>query len=320
MLVSYLREYVRGELPGYNPPADPFTLGTSGIGVVEALGDNVYDLRVGQRVLTTGYVVAAENVAEPAQALLSMTAAPSSIPLLNNWREGTLAELAVAPISAVTPIPESLDAIPSERLSVVQRCLVPFGGMQRGRLSPGETVIINGATGDFGSAAVQVARAMGAGRIVAAGRNEAILSTLGKIERVTPVRLTGDVEADAAALRDAAGGGAQFALDMIGGATDTAATQATLDALGRGGRLVLMGSARAPLPIDYTQLMLTNREIIGHFMYSASAPARLLQLVAAGLLDLDSVDVASYPLADLSAAMDAAAEPGGPLIVIRPNV
>ena len=189
-LVSYMREYVRGRLAGYNPPADPFTPGTNGIGVIEAVGDNVYGLRVGQRVLNTGYVVATENVAEPAEALLSMTAAPSSLPLLNAWRDGSLAELAVAPVSAVTPIPESLAGISSERLSVVTRCLVPFGGMLRGRLVPGETVIINGATGDFGRAAVQVAlRPENAGQLIVV-----VIPDFG--ERYLSTPLFADVPAD----------------------------------------------------------------------------------------------------------------------------
>jgi alcohol dehydrogenase len=318
-VVSYQREYVRGELAGYNPPEDPFTPGTSGIGEVVAVGANVYGLHVGQRVLTTGYVVAAENVLEPAQALLSMTAAPSSAGLLNTWRDGTLAELAVAPVSAVTPIPTSLESVPSARLSVLIRCLVPFGGLLRGRLAAGETVIVNGATGDFGRAAVAVALAMGAGKVVAAGRNEPVLAALDKLDRVTSVRLSGDLDADSAALRAAADGGAQFALDMVGGARDTTATGSTLAALRRGGRLVLMGSAGAPLAIDYTQLMLTSREIIGQFMYPPSAPAQLLRLAAAGLLDLDGVEVATFALDELPEAMDAAAAPGGPLVVVTPN-
>jgi alcohol dehydrogenase len=318
-LVSYLREYVRGGLPGYNPPADPFTPGTNGIGTVTAVGEQVYGLRPGQRVLTTGSVTAAENVPEPAVALLSMTAAPDSAALLNDWRDGTLAELAVAPVSAVTPIPAELDDVPAERLSVITRCLVPFGGLRRGRLAAGETVIVNGATGDFGQAAVHVTLAMGAGRVVAAGRNRAVLDRLGEHDRVTPVALTGDVDADAAALRGAAGGGADLGFDMIGGATDTAGTQSALAALRRNGRLVLMGSAKAPLPIDYTQLMMTNREIIGHFMYPADAPARVLRLAASDLLDLAAIPVTSFPLDELEPAMDAAAERGGPLVVVKPN-
>ncbi|HEV7449787.1 MAG TPA: alcohol dehydrogenase catalytic domain-containing protein [Pseudonocardiaceae bacterium] len=85
-LVSYLREYVEGSLLGYNPPADPFTPGTNGLGIIEAVGEDVFGLHAGQRVLATGYVVAAENVADPAQALLSMTALPSLAPAEEAFR------------------------------------------------------------------------------------------------------------------------------------------------------------------------------------------------------------------------------------------
>lgn len=319
VLVSYLREFLAGKLPGYRPPAGEFTPGTSGIGTIEAVGSRVYGLRRGQRVLLTGYVTAAENVPEPARALLSMTADPGAAPLLDDWPDGTLAERAMVPAATVTPVPGGLGAVPSARLAVATRMLVPYGGLRRGRLAAGETVIVTGATGTFGQAGVHVARALGAATVVAAGRNESVLDSLAGLDRVIPVRLTGDVAADTAAMRSAAGGGAGCALDLVGSAKSTAATRATLDALRRGGRLVLMGSATAPLAVDYTALMLTGREIIGHFMYPPQAPAEVLSLAAAGLLDLDAVDLAEYPLDRLDAAMDAAAVPGGPLVVIAPG-
>jgi alcohol dehydrogenase len=49
--------------------------------------------------------------------------------------------------------------------------------------------------------------------------------------RVVPVRLCGDVQADAASLRAAAGGGAQIAFDMVGRAGDASATLASLNSL-----------------------------------------------------------------------------------------
>jgi alcohol dehydrogenase len=319
LLVSYLRPYLAGQLPGYHPPAGEFTPGTSGVGTIEAVGAQVYGLRPGQRVLLTGYVTAAENVPEPARALLSMTAEPAAAPLLDGWPHGTLADRALVPASTVTPVPDRLAAVPGSRLAVAARMLVPYGGLRRARLAAGETVIATGATGAFGQAGVHVALALGAATVVAAGRNPAVLGTLAELDRVVPVQLTGDVAADTAALRSAAGGGAHCALDLIGGATSTAATRAALDALGPGGRLVLMGSATAPLTLDYTALMLTGREVIGQFMYPPRAPAEVLALAAAGLLDLAAVEVAEYPLAGLETAMDAAARPGAPLVVTVPS-
>jgi alcohol dehydrogenase len=310
-LVSYFRAYVEDRLPGYFPPARPFTPGTTGIGVIEAVGDNVYDLRPGQRVLLSGYARAAENVPEPTEALLSLTADPGAHALVDDWRDGTLAEYALVPASTVTPIPARLATADGARLAVVLRCLVPYGGFLRGRLSPGETVIVNGATGSFGRAGVQVALAMGAGQVIAAGRSKEILDRLAGTPRVRTVALTGDHDTDVAAL-----GPADLALDIVGQATSPDSTLAALDALHRGGRLVLMGSMTVPLPIDYLALMLSNKEIVGTFMYPADAPARLLNLAAAGLLDLGAIDTAAYPLGELGPAMDRAAEPGAPLVVV----
>jgi alcohol dehydrogenase len=94
---------------------------------------------------------------------------------------------------------------------------------------------------------------------------------------------------------------------MVGQARDPNATLAALHSLGRGGRLVLMGSMSAELPIPYTQLMFHNWEILGQFMYPADAYRRLLGLVRAGLLDIAVLRPLEYPLSDLPAAMDAAA-------------
>jgi alcohol dehydrogenase len=72
---------------------------------------------------------------------------------------------------------------------------------------------------------------------------------------VVPVILSGDKDMDAAALRAAAGGAADIAFDMVGGARDGSSTLAALSSLRRGGRLVLMGSMTVDLPISYMQLM-----------------------------------------------------------------
>ncbi|WP_035854945.1 quinone oxidoreductase family protein [Cryptosporangium arvum] len=308
-ILSYFRAYVAGTLRHYHRPTGPFTPGTSGVGVVERVGRGVFTLATGQRVLVTGNYTAAENVPDPARGLIGLTSETPAV--RDTWRDGTLAEKVVAPVSTVTPVPAGLGDVVA-----VTRCLVPYGGLLRGRLTPGETVVVNGATGAFGSAGVHVAKALGAARVVAAGRNPAVLERLAALERVVPVRLTGSVPADADALRAAAGGPVDLALDLVGGAVSPDSTLAALAALRRTGRLVLMGSASAPLPIDYTALMLAGTEIIGNFMYPDDAPARLLTLVAAGLLDLGAIPAASFPLAELPAAMDAAAAPGAPLVVV----
>ena len=157
---------------------------------------------------------------------------------------------------------------------------------------------------------------MGAARVVAAGRNVEALDRLGELPRVYPVRMSGERAADTQALRDAGGGGADCALDMVGRADSSAGTLAVFDALGREGRLVLMGSMTVPLELNYADLLRTGREVLGNFMYPPQAPLRLLKLVAAGQLDLARIPVTTYPLAKLMTAMDEAERPAADLIVM----
>jgi alcohol dehydrogenase len=319
-LMSYLKPYVEGKLPFYNPPRGPFTIGTNGVGVVEAVGRDVWHLRPGQRVVLSSHFVAQENVEDPAQILIGLTASAGAEPVLADWPDGTLAEYALMPVEAATPV-EGLDHIDAAQLAAVSRCIIPFGGLLRGRLAAGETLVVNGATGAYGTAAVLLGVAMAAGRVIAAGRNSAALEAVARAggSRVSTVTLTGDVQADTGALRAASGGGAHIAFDMVGQARDPNSTLAALHSLRRGGRLVLMGSMTTDLPIPYTTLMMNSWEILGQFMYPASAYRRLLDLLRSGLLDINPIRPSVYPLAALPEAMEAAAEAGNlEYIVMQP--
>lgn len=320
-LMSYLKSYIEGKLPSYDPPRGPFTLGTNGVGVVHAVGREVWHLQPGQRVVLSSHFVTRENVEDPAQLLLGLTAMGStSKAIQEDWRDGTLAEYVRMPAAAVTPA-EGLQGIDAPQLAVLSRYIVPFGGLLRGRLAAGETLIVTGATGAYGTAAVLLALALGAGRVVAAGRNTRALEAVTRLggPRVVPVQLTGEVQADATALRSAAGGGAQMAFDMVGQARDPHATLSALQGLRRGGRLVLMGSMTTPLPLPYTQVMLNDWEILGQFMYPADAYRRLLDLVRSDQLDLRAIQPRVFPLDSLPEAMEAAESASNlECVVVRP--
>jgi len=155
-LMSYLKAYVEGKLPIYNPPHGPFTIGTNGIGVVEAVGRDVWHLKPGQRVVLSSHFVVPENVEDPAQVLIGLTSSPDAAQVLNDWPDGTLAEYALLPVEAITPA-EGLDQFDATELVAIGRCIIPFGGLTRGRLAAGETFVVNGATGASGTTAVLVA-------------------------------------------------------------------------------------------------------------------------------------------------------------------
>jgi alcohol dehydrogenase len=304
-LMSYLKPYLEGKLAAYRAPEN-FVPGGNAIGTVEAVGADVWHLKKGQRVVASSHLVARENVREPGQILIGVTS-PGGIgdELQQSWKDGTLAEYALFPAQTVTPI-EGLQHHKLPQLTAITRCIVPFGGLVRGRLQAGEKVIVNGASGAYGAAAVLVALAMGASRVVAAGRKKETLDELARAggSRVVPVVLRGDVAKDTEALRSAADGGAHLAFDQVGNAKDPSSTLAALGSLHRWGRIVLMGSSVAPIPINYMQLMFNNLEIIGNFMHAQSAYLPLLALVRSGQLDLSPIKPKVFSLPDLFQAME----------------
>lgn len=309
-LVSYLKTYTEGKLSVYNPPPHEFTMGSNAIGYVVETGKDVWHLKPGNRVVLSSHIVARDNVKNPMMILLGITKnGDTALPAQLDWPDGTLAPYVLAPVETLTPI-DDVEGYSDDQLSAITRFVVPYGGLLKGQLAAGETLVINGATGAFGPAAIFLGVAMGASKIVITGRNKDVLNEVARKagKRVTPVILQGDVSKDAETIKHACGGGANIAFDMVGNAKDPNSTLAALFSLLPGGRLVIMGSMAVDLPIPYTYVMLNSWSIIGNFMYPKDATRKLIELVKSKQLPLDVIQPKVFPLSSLDVAMEAAAK------------
>jgi alcohol dehydrogenase len=311
MVLSYTGKVLSGSVP-YSLPPMPFVPGTNAIARVLEAGSNVTHVQNGDRVFLSPHLRGDIPDRDPPQILIGLTAmapTPAALALQARWRDGVFAEVAHWPAACITPL-AGLDNKPATELIGLAKLIVPFGGLQRSGLRGGQTIIINGATGYFGSGGVMLALAMGAARVVAVGRKQAALETLRDAfgPRVVPAIVSGDDAAkDLAIIRHAAGGGADVALDLLGAAKSTSTTLSSLRALKRGGRLVLMGSAEGPLQLSFREMLANDWEVVGQFMYDRTAPAQLATLAADGLLDLKKIAVTTFALADFKRAVEAAA-------------
>lgn len=83
---------------------------------------------------------------------------------------GAMAEKTIVPKTNTVPVPEGIDAVTAAALPASALTSL-FSLKWAAKLQPGETVLINGATGVSGKLAVQIAKLLGAGRIVGTGRN-----------------------------------------------------------------------------------------------------------------------------------------------------
>ena len=128
---------------------------------------------------------------------------------------GAFAERTVA--GYTIPVPGGVDA--------VRACSIPPSALTSllplkysARLRPGETVLVNGATGVSGRIAVQVAKLLGAGKVIATGRNERSLELLSRLGADVVVDLKQGDAALAAALVKAGGeGGIDVVVDFVWG-------------------------------------------------------------------------------------------------------
>ena len=254
-------------------PALPFSPSGEIAGVVESLGSGVTGVNVGDRVAAAlGYGGAREKVVSSAESLI--------------------------------PVP---DPCPDEVASAVS---VTFGtaihGLKdRGRVKPGETVAVLGASGGAGQAAIEIAKAMGARVIAAAASDD-------KLEICRALGADDVVNYDAVDLKETlkaltGGRGVDVVYDCVGGKYAEPAVRA----LAWQGRFLVVGFAAGDIPkLPLNLLMLKGADAIGVFWGEAVKrdPAGhranmidVLRLGAAG--KLDARIHATYPLADIREAI-----------------
>lgn len=216
---------------------------------------------------------------------------------------GAMAEQTLVPDGQWIAIPDALDDVTAAALA--NPGMSSWAALtQRAQLKRGECVLINGATGISGRLAVQIARHLGARKIVVTGRNADALRALGAD---TTISLAGDDAAQGAAFRDAFAQSVDVVIDYLWGPSAlgllTAAAQT--GAAERPVRFVQVGAITgANIALPAALLRSSAIEIMGSGLGSVSLDA-LMQSIAgvmqaavpAGL----QIDTNPVPLAQLEA-------------------
>ena len=215
---------------------------------------------------------------------------------------GGFAELAVADIPAVFPLPDSVSLATGASLPM-NYFTVHFALMRRGRLRPGETVLVHGAAGGVGAAATQLASVLGA-RVIAVVSSEAKAEVARTAGAADVVLAEGFLDA----VKDLTGGrGVDIVVDPVGGERFTD----SLRSLAPEGRMLVVGFAGGQIPtVKVNRLLLNNLDVVGvgwgafwlrRVGYLQEQWADLLPLVDSG--QLAPVLSSRYPLERASAAL-----------------
>jgi NADPH2:quinone reductase len=174
----------------------------------------------------------------------------AAFPMLGAW-----AEVAVSPEFLTFPLPDELDFAQGAAL-ILNYHTAWFSLVIRGRMQEGETVLIHGAAGGVGSAAIQVCKGLGARTIgvVSTAEKEEVARRAGADE---VVRSDGEWRDEA---KELSGGGVDLVIDPVGGDRFTD----SLRACAEGGRVVVVGFTAGSIPeVKVNRLLLNNVEVIG---------------------------------------------------------
>jgi NADPH:quinone reductase-like Zn-dependent oxidoreductase len=230
---------------------------------------------------------------------------------------GGLAERVLASERELVKVPDSVDA--RAAAAAPQAFVTAFDAVAgQGRVAAGDVVLVNGANGGVGAAAVQIAAAMGA-RVVASVRSEELRPRVAELGAEA-------MSADEAFARVRELGGADVVVELVGAVH----MAGNVESLARGGRLVVVaGKPGDEATIVLRDLMSRRATIVGTTLRSRppDEKAALVQefgrrvvplLAAGGVVALvDSI----FPLADAADALDHVRAPGklGKVLVEMPG-
>jgi NADPH2:quinone reductase len=268
--VNPVDTYIRAGSEGYARPL-PYTPGFDAAGVVDAVGSQVEGLQPGDRVYCAGTV------------------------------SGSYAEKALCKAAQVHPLPENVTFPQGAGIGI------PYGTawralFQKAHAQPGETVLVHGASGGVGLAAVQIARHAGLRVIGTAssdiGRKLVLdQGAQGVVDHADPAHMKKVVEL-------AGGNGVNVILEMLANVN----LEGDLQSLALGGRVVVIGS-RGKIEITPRHTMARDASIIGMALFHATEnDLRIVHAaIGAGLADgtLSPIVDQVFPLADAPKAHEA---------------
>lgn len=305
----------------------PMIPGCGAIGRVRETGPDATRLKQGDWVMCDPTVRSRDNALDPDITLQGWSArGEGGLQLQKYYHDGPFAQQMRVPTENAIAVGALDGQKQAAQWCALNTLLVPYGGLLRANFMAGETLLVSGATGNFGSAAVAVALAMGARCVVAPGRNEATLADLKRRfgERVQTVKLSGNEDDDREQMKRAAPDEVDCVLDILPPQADIQAVRAAAMTVRRGGRIVLMGGVGMlggdDLALPYPWIMRNGITIHGQWMYPPQATIQIAALIRAGLLDLNHFNVTTFGLDEANEAIKHAAANSGPfkLTVICP--
>jgi L-iditol 2-dehydrogenase len=288
---------IRGDYPGFWPPAFPFIPGHEWAGEIAALGPGAerFGFKVGDRVAGTSHDACGvcRECVEGRYNLCANYGKPGLHRQYGHNVQGADAEYVVHGVKCVFPLPDGLSF---EDGALIDPASIALHVANRGEIHPGDTVAITGA-GAIGLLSGDAARIRGAGRVIVVGRGH----RLARAAAMGFETVDSTTDDPVTAVRDLTGGfGADVVLECAG-APETVAW--ALGMLRRGGRCAAVGIPTEGVEIAMQRLVLDELELVGS-RASAGEMSRVIPHVEQGRMRVHELITHRFRLAEYQLALD----------------
>jgi D-arabinose 1-dehydrogenase-like Zn-dependent alcohol dehydrogenase len=307
-------------------PPLPAIFGLDPTGVVAKVGEKVFSIRPGDRV----YVNPARSCGSckmcrsgkeldcPSFTLQGYFGRSQDI--MRAYPYGGLAQFITAPATALVKLPDTMSFEEAARLGYLGTA---YSAMKKIGVGPGQTLLINGVSGQLGLNAVQLALAMGATKILGTGRNQALLD---RVKALAPQRIEVLSVPNAPSQPSPASGGGQGGgvgpsnpdplvvwarqlteghgvdgmIDCLPPGAPAGAMMRALFCLRRGGRAVNVGAVLETLQLNAFWMMTNRVGLQGSVWFTTGEGEEMAAMAGAGTLDLSTLEHRVSPLSKVN--------------------
>jgi D-arabinose 1-dehydrogenase-like Zn-dependent alcohol dehydrogenase len=292
-------------------PPLPAIFGLDPAGEIVAVGEQVHDWKVGERV----YVNPARycggcracRAGDPTNCSYwtfngYFGFSEKSLAIFRDYPYGGLGQYMTAPQYSLVRLPDSVTYDQAARFGYLGTA---YAGLRKAGVGPGKTLLVNGISGTLGLGGALLGLAMGATTIYGTGRNLALLERVKALSprRIEVLSLDERTPTDAWIAAKTGGQGVDAFVDCLGPGAPHETMLAGMRSLKRGGNAVNIGAIAGMVPMDLHTMMDLQQSMTGSCWFTSAQGQDMADMAAAGVLDLSVFEQVTFPLSQVNEAI-----------------
>lgn len=300
-------------------PPLPAIFGLDPAGEVVAVGKQVHDWKVGERVYVNPGRYCGGCRACRSGRLVDCTYyafngyfgfSQKSLKLFDDYPYGGLGEYMTAPQYSLVRLPDNVSYDEAARFGYLGTA---YSAMRKAGVAPGKSVLINGISGTLGIGGALFGLAMGATRILGTGRNVELLE---RVRELAPGRIevfsnAGGEPIDKWVEAVTGGAGVDVFVDCLGPGAPHETMQQGLRSLRRGGRAFNIGATAGLVPVNLHAMMDQQQTVEGSAWFTAGEGQDMADMAAVGTLRMSVFEHVKFPLDQVNEAISGIANRNG---------